>query len=256
MNFKSMMKDWKKYLAEMLGTLILVLVGLGASLFASAHLGPLAAALGFGLTLMALVFIIGPISGCHVNPAVSLGFAIRKKLSWKDFGFYVLAQIIGAIVGVAIVFGVYKLFTTGTGSPFAVAKTYSDATAMGTNTTAGLFLCLLVDIAMTFVFVLTIMGVVRKIDNKAVAGVVIGLILTALLLTTATINPAINFANAIFTSGKTAISQVWLFLVGPLAGGALAAVVGWLLFRGEDRKEVGTENAPKIADVKPEASKK
>jgi len=242
------MKDWKKYLAEMLGTKFLVLIGLGAivlptGLLGGGGIGMIFYPFAFGLTLAAIIYTIGPISGAHVNPAVSLGFALRKKLSWKDFCFYVVAQVIGAIVGAAILFGLYKLMTGG--GAFRFGSLYSN---MGPKMVNGLFAALIINILLTYIFVLAWMGIVRKTENKTVAGIMIGLLLTAVLIATAVVNPAINLGTAIF-SGRIALEQVWLFIVAPLLGGAWAAATAWCLFKGDNKPEVGTKEAPKISDV-------
>ena len=260
MNMNKMMKDWRKYLAEMLGTKFLILIGLGAIVLPAALLGASNNPFGglgmiffpfaFGLTLAAIIYTIGPISGAHVNPAVSLGFALRKKLSWKDFGFYVISQVIGAIIGAAILFGLYKLMTGG--APFRFGDTYSD---IGPRMTNGLFAALIINILLTYIFVLAWMGIVRKTENKTVAGIIIGLFLTAVLITTAVVNPAISLGTAIF-SGTLALEQVWLFIVAPLLGGAWAALTAWCLFMKESKPEVGTKDVPKITDVDPKSAKK
>jgi len=257
MNMKSMMKDGRKYLAEMAGTLLFTLVGFGALViaatgqltgFTTTLLFPLA----FGLAVAAVIYIFGSISGAHINPAVSLGFALRKKLSWKDCAFYMIAQVLGAIAGVAILFGLYKLMTGG--AAFRFGNTYSH---IGPRTVNGLLSVLIIEIVMTYVFVLAWMGIVRKVDNKTIAGLVIGLLFAALMLTGATLNPALNLGNAIFSCFRNAaaIKEVWVYLVGPLVGGALGALMACCLFKGEDRDEVGTKAAPKIADVSPAAGK-
>ena len=247
-----MMKDWKKYLAEMLGTMILVLVGLGATFGAAAagagDFAYLVGALGFGLALMAIIFIIGPISGGHVNPAVSLGFALRKKLSWKDFCFYVVSQIIGAIVGVLLIFLMVKLNTLGHGDLKGMGSMFQKPGLPFVNS---MFAALLLDVVMTFVFVLTIMGVVRKVENKAVAAVALGLILLALVFTGAALNPAVALGSAIF-GGVDVLKDVWLFILAPLVGGALAALVAHFLFKGEPKNE---EKA-KIAEPTSTSAKK
>jgi len=265
MDKKSMMKDGKKYLAEFLGTMILALVGFGAIVMPMAMLagegptneiamtigifGVLFAPFAFGFALAAVLGIIGPISGGHVNPAVSLGFAIRKKLSWKDFAFYVVCQLLGAIAGVAILFGLFKLLSGG--APFTFGETFADK---GTSYVTGLFGVLILEIVMTFIFVLAWMGIVRKVENKAVAGILIGLTFVALFITGATLNPALSLGTAVF-SGVASLQDIWLFLLAPIIGGVLASLVACCLFKGEDRDEVGSKKAPKIADVSPAAGK-
>ena len=256
---KSMMKDWRKYFAEYLGTKILALVGFGSLVLPMALLGTaggadLTAILGvfgllfapfaFGFALSAVLYITGPISGGHVNPAVSLAFAIRKKLSWKDCIMYVICQFVGAIAGVAILFGLFKLFG---GGAFRFAETFADK---GPRFVNGLFGVLILEAVMTFIFVLAWMGIVRKVENKTAAGILIGLTFVALIITGATLNPALSLGTAVF-SGVAALRDVWLFLVAPIIGGVVASFLACCLFKDEDRPEVGTKNAPKIADVTP-----
>ncbi|MBE5800804.1 MAG: MIP family channel protein [Clostridiales bacterium] len=208
----------KKYLAELIGTFVLVLFACGAAAVlgcstASADAAYLLTALAFGLVIVAMAYSIGNVSGCHINPAVSIAMWISKKLSTKDFIGYVVAQFIGAILGAVVL----KLLAPGTG--------------LGTNGlyNGNVLLSLLVEVILTFVFVLTIMGVTSKESNGAVAGIVIGLTLTLVHIfgihfTGTSVNPARSFGPALLAGGE-ALANVWVFIVAPLVGGVLAALV-------------------------------
>lgn len=201
--------------------------------------GLIATALAFGLSIVAMAYSIGNISGCHVNPAVSLAMLIDKKLSLKDFFGYIAGQVIGALAGAAIVGLLFGSFTNlgGNAVQAVVTEAYGDA---------GLVIGLLAEIVLTFAFVLAIMGVTAKSENKAVTGIVIGLALTlvhllGIRLTGTSVNPARSLGPALLQmigGDFTAISQIWIFIVGPLAGAALAALVYRAL---EGRKETLAE---------------
>jgi len=210
----------KKYIAEFLGTLVLVLFGTGIAVVSGGDL--VATSLAFGLAIVACAYVIGNISGCHVNPAVSLAMLISKKLSAKDFILYVISQILGAIAGTAILF--FILGSTNLGTSALGANFYGELSA-NNITLAG---AIVTEIVLTFVFIYTILGVTSDEDKSSIAGVVIGLTLTfvhliGIPLTGTSVNPARSLAPAIFLGGE-AIKQVWVFIVAPLVGGALAAV--------------------------------
>ncbi len=216
------MESIKKYIAEAIGTCVLVTFGCGTAVAvgcdSAAGSGYLLTALAFGLAIVAMAYSIGNISGCHVNPAVSLAMLIRGQLSVKDFVGYVISQVIGAAVG-CLILGVVFGFDCGFG-----ANQIQDGWTNGSVAGA-----LLVEIVLTFVFVIAIIGVTSKEENSAVSGLVIGLTLTfvhilGIALTGTSVNPARSLMPAIFAGGA-ALSQVWIFIVGPLVGGALAAVV-------------------------------
>ncbi len=216
------MGSFKKYLAEAIGTFVLVTFGCGTACAvgcaSDAGSGYLLTALAFGLVIVAMAYSIGNISGCHINPAVSLAMLIRKQLSAVDFVGYVISQLIGSTLG-CVVLGVVFGWDCGFG-----ANQIQDGWANGSTGAA-----LLVEIILTFVFVLAIIGVTSKTENTAISGVVIGLTLTlvhilGIALTGTSVNPARSLMPAIFAGGD-ALSQVWIFIVAPLIGGALAAVV-------------------------------
>jgi len=211
----------KKYLAEVIGTFTLVTFGCGTAVAVGCSAengsGYLLTALAFGLVIVAMAYSIGNISGCHINPAVSIAMLILKKMDTKDFVGYVIAQCIGSALG-CLVLGALFGFDCGFGA---------NAIQSGwTNGNAGT--AFLAEVVLTFVFVLAIVGVTSKETNGAVAGIVIGLTLTlvhilGIHMTGTSVNPARSLMPAIFAGGN-ALSQVWIFILAPLVGGALAAL--------------------------------
>ena len=211
----------KKYIAEFLGTLVLVLFGTGIAVVSGGDL--VATSLAFGLAIVACAYVIGNISGCHVNPAVSLAMLISKKLDVKDFICYVVSQILGAIAGTAILF--FILSNTNLGTTALGANFYGELSLANTS----LIAAIVTEIVLTFVFIYTILGVTNDESKSNVAGLVIGLTLTfvhliGIPLTGTSVNPARSLAPAIFLGGE-AIRQIWVFILAPLLGGALAAIV-------------------------------
>ena len=212
----------KKYIAEFIGTAVLVVFGCGTAVAvgcdAASGSGYLLTALAFGLVIVAMAYSIGNVSGCHINPAVSIAMLVSKKLSGKDFICYVIAQVLGAIFG-SVILGVIFGWDCGFGAN-SIQATWEHGNVGS---------ALLAEIILTFVFVIAICGVTSKVENGAVAGIVIGLTLTlvhilGIALTGTSVNPARSIGPAIFAGGA-ALSQLWIFIVGPLVGGALAAVV-------------------------------
>ena len=222
----------KKYIAEFIGTMTLILIGCGTAMLVGCDsangCGYLLTALAFGLTIVGMAYCVGNISGCHINPAVSLAVLMSKGMSGKDFVGYVISQCLGALAGsgiLALVFGLGKV-TDKTG-----------INGFGTNGLAGVSdsaaAGLIVEIILTFIFVLTILGVTsKKAGHGSFAGVVIGftLVLVHILgigLTGTSVNPARSFGPAVVAAiaGNTApLGCLWVFIAGPLAGAALAAL--------------------------------
>ena len=220
----------KKYLAEAIGTCTLVVLGCGTAMLvgcdAAAGGGYILTALAFGLSIVAMAYCVGNISGCHINPAVSLGVLLAGRMEKKDFWGYVAAQCIGAFVGAALLALIFKLGNV------------KDMTGgFGTNGLGGVngnaFAGLLVEIVLTFIFVLCILGVTSpKAKHGSFGGLVIGLTLTGVHilgigLTGTSVNPARSIGPALIAAfaGNTApLACLWVFIVGPLAGAALAAV--------------------------------
>jgi len=211
----------QKYLAEFIGTAILVLVGCGSAvaLGCDPSGGHLAVALAFGLAIVATAYVIGGISGCHINPAVSLAMFIRKKLSATDFIWYVAAQILGALAGAGLLKAIVN---------FGIID---HTGALGSNGigSIGVGGSLLVEVILTFIFVLTILGVTSDDKKGSVAGIVIGLTLAfvhiiGIPLTGTSVNPARSIGPALFAGGS-AIGDLWIFIVAPLIGATIAALV-------------------------------
>jgi len=216
----------KKYVSELIGTAVLVFMGCGSAVFlgADASGGHLAVALAFGLSIVAMAYVIGNISGCHINPAVSLAAFLDKRISSADFIGYVISQVLGALCGAALLFVASK--TAGVDQTGDLGSNL----AAGAGGAAG---ALLIEIILTFIFVLTILGVTSDESKGGVAGIVIGLTLTfvhivGIPLTGTSVNPARSIGPAIFAGGA-ALSDLWIFIVAPLIGAALAAVVFRLL---------------------------
>ena len=220
----------KKPLAELIGTFTLVFFGCGSVVFAGDQAGmmPLGIAFAFGLAIVAMAYGIGPVSGCHVNPAVSLGALIAGRLPAKDFIPYVIAQCIGAILGAAALYAIlsgkiggYDFTHSGLGQNGwgeGYGGGYSMPVAFGFEVVA------------TFLFVVVILGSTHKLAPVGFAGLAIGLTLTAIhivgiRITGVSVNPARSLGPAVFVGG-TALAQVWMFLLVPMLGGLAA---GWLV---------------------------
>ena len=224
------MESVKKYLAELIGTFVLVAVACGvAAIVCCADAGgKVATSLAFGLVIVAMAYSIGNISGCHINPAVSLAMLLNKKMSLTDFIGYVAAQVIGAILGALTV----ALFAGGFADIGGCVNNAAALTAEYGNI-GSLFVALAVEVVLTFVFVLAILGVTSKKENTPTTGLVIGgaLTLVHLLgtsLTGTSVNPARSIGPALvyaFSGELIGLQQIWIFIVGPLVGGALAAIV-------------------------------
>ena len=220
----------KKYIAELIGTMVLVLFGCGSAAIAGAMLGTLGIALAFGLSIVAMAYVIGDISGCHINPAVSIGMWIDGRMETNDLIMYIVFQCIGAIIGIAL------LATIINSAPLlgGYAATGLGQNGFGSASSVGLDVvgAILVEIILTFVFVFTVLGVTKKAENSAVAGIVIGLTLAfvhimGIPLTGTSVNPARSLAPALFLGGQ-ALQQVWVFILAPIVG----AVIAGLLYKG------------------------
>ena len=212
----------KKYVAEFIGTFVLVFMGCGSAMFlgCDAAGGHLAVALAFGLAIVATAYVIGDVSGCHINPAVSLAMLMRKKISTNDFIGYVVAQVAGSIVGA----GLLKMLTG-----FGIADLTGGLGSNGVANAGGIGGALIIEIILTFIFIFTILGVTSSKSNGSVAGIVIGLTLTfvhiiGIPLTGTSVNPARSIGPALLAGGD-ALSNVWVFILAPLVGAALAAFV-------------------------------
>lgn len=220
----------KRYISELIGTMVLVLFGCGSAAIAGSVLGNLGIALAFGLSIVAMAYVIGDISGCHINPAVSIGMWIDGRMESKDMIMYILFQCIGAVIGIALlaviinsapVLGGYM--ATGLGQ-----NGFGDASSVGLNVVGAI----IVEIILTFVFVFTVLGVTKKTENATIAGIVIGLTLAfvhilGIPLTGTSVNPARSLAPALFIGGE-ALQQVWVFILAPIIG----AIIAGLFYKG------------------------
>lgn len=222
----------KKYIAEFIGTATLVLFGTGTAVVTGGNL--VATALAFGLAIIAEAYVIGNISGCHVNPAVSLSMLISKKMSVKDFVGYVVSQVAGAFAGTGILYLILKGTIIGTEA--LGANGYGNLSAIDVSLVGAL----ITEVVLTFIFIYTILGVTSDESKSNIAGIVIGLTLTfvhliGINITGTSVNPARSLSPAVIMGGD-ALSQVWVFILAPLAGGALAAIVFKYLNKTEEKK--------------------
>ncbi len=213
------MNSVKKYVAEFIGTFVLVLVACGtACVTGCLGSGYLTTALAFGLVIVAMAYSIGNISGCHINPAVSIAMLISKKMNIVDFVGYIISQCLGAIAGAGVLKYIFSDGTDLTGGLGSNGLFQDDAVKS-----------IVIEILLTFVFVIAILGVTSKVENGTVAGLVIGGSLTlvhliGIGLTGTSVNPARSLGPALLAGGD-ALANVWVFIVAPLVGGALAAIV-------------------------------
>lgn len=230
------MDSMKKYLAEFIGTFVLVLLACGTAVMAdhayNSGVGHILIALAFGLAIIAMAYTIGHISGCHINPAVSLAMTVNGKLSFSDFCGYVAAQIGGAFFATAVM-----LILFGRSEGFGANNLFG----------GDIVKSLIVEFALTFVFVLTVMSVTSKKEYSSVSGLVIGMALTlvhifGIFFTGTSVNPARSLAPAVL-SGGDALKNVWVFIVGPFAGALMAALVH-MYFTEEEKPAEELEEIP------------
>lgn len=220
----------KRYISELIGTMVLVLFGCGSAAIAGSLLGNLGIALAFGLSIVAMAYVIGDISGCHINPAVSIGMWIDGRMETKDLIMYIIFQCIGAIIGI----GLLAVIINSAPLLGGYAATGLGQNGFGSASSVGLDVvgAIIVEIILTFVFVFTVLGVTKKAENSTVAGIVIGLTLAfvhimGIPLTGTSVNPARSLAPALFLGGQ-ALQQVWVFILAPIIG----AVIAGLLYKG------------------------
>ncbi len=234
----------RRYFAEALGTFVLVLGGVGTAVLAGNVVGVLGVAFAFGLSLLVMVYVIGPISGCHVNPAVTLGMFLAGKLSARDVVPYWVAQCAGAILGAGAVYLVadggplgYNLSSGGLGT-----NGYGAHSPGGYDLAVAFF----IEAVLTAVLVLTVMGATDVRAPVGFAGLAIGLVLTLIHLisipiTNTSVNPARSLGPATWVQGW-ALSQLWLFIAAPFAGAVVAALVHRLM-RPADEPAISTQEA-------------
>jgi aquaporin Z len=216
-----------KYAAELFGTFVLVFAGLGAAVMAGQPVGIVGIALAFGLALMAMAFTLGPVSGCHINPAVTLGMLLSKRIGIKDAIGYVIAQIIGGVIAAGVVLFIANSAPGGYSAAVSglAANGYGDHSPGHYTLAAGF----VTEMLLTMVLVVTVLGTTDKRAPAGFAGIAIGLVLTAIHfagvpVTNGSFNPVRSIGPAVWVGGW-ALQQLWLFIVAPLAGGVLAAGV-------------------------------
>ena len=236
----------RKYLAEFLGTFILTFTACGATSFTggySGYLGVVGIALIFGFVMTALFYSIGSISGCHINPAVSLAMLISRRMNFIDFMGYIVAQMLGGVAGGFAMYGISISLSTDTVEQYE-AYGY-DLLSFGTNgygaqsefLNIDVWGAFLVEMILTFIFVITVLSVTANKRYKNVAGIVIGMALSAvhlfgITLTGIGVNPARSFGAALAKAVQgdiTPLSQVWLFIVAPIVGAILASIIYLIL---------------------------
>ena len=222
----------RKYVAELIGTFVLVLIGCGSVVFGGVSvIGVVGIAFAFGLALLTMVYAIGGISGCHINPAVTISMYAARKINAKDTVAYIIAQCIGATIAASVIYSVaigkpgYSLATTGLGQ-----NGYGSASLLGFSMTSAF----IAEVALTFVFLLVIHGSTSEKAPKGFAGLAIGLSLVfihivGIPITGTSVNPARSLGPALLVGG-TALNQLWLFIAAPIIGGLLAAFV-WMIIQ-------------------------
>ncbi len=217
----------KKYLSEFVGTFVLVLVACGVAVVTNANV--VATSLAFGLVIIAMAYSIGNVSGCHINPAVSFAMLLTGKMKAKEFCCYVVAQLLGALAGSAIL-------AVLLGSCEALgANSYGMTENLATN----VWIALLVETILTFIFVTAILGVTSRKEHSSIAGLVIGLTLTLVHLigisfTGTSVNPARSLAPALLQGGEV-LREVWVFILAPLLGASLASIFYKVVLKQENK---------------------
>lgn len=232
----------KKYLAEFIGTFSLVLFGCGAAVVAGksipitvadapAGIGLLGIALAFGFAVVVMCYAIGPISGCHINPAITIAMLVAKKISFTDTIGYIIAQLAGATLAALALLEIQKGAPGFAMGEWALGSNGWGPGYLGSYTTVAAFIT---ETLLTFLFLFVIFATTSKLGNSNMAGLAIGLTLVlihlvAIPITGTSVNPARSFGPAILAGGK-ALGQLWLFIIAPILGGIIAALVWRGLF--------------------------
>ncbi len=225
------MSDTQKYLAELIGTFVLVFIGCGSAVVAGKEVGFLGISLAFGIAVLVMVYAIGSVSGCHINPAITIAMFLNGKINSKDAGIYIICQCIGAIIAAVLLFAVmtgnpaYNIATNGLGQ-----NGYGVASPGGFSLVSGL----IAEVILTFIFLLVIFGATSKAAPAGFAGIAIGFSLAiihivGIPITGVSVNPARSLGPALIVGG-TALAQLWLFIIAPVIGAVLAALVWKYIF--------------------------
>jgi len=224
----------KKYLAELIGTMALVLIGCGSAVIAGQFIGFTGIAFAFGLTVLAMVYAIGNISGCHINPAITVAMLVAGKIKGKDAIFYIIFQFAGAIIGAGILWAI-----ASSNANFSLATSGLGQNGYGAHSPAGysLLSCIIAEVVFTAIFLFVIFGATHRDAPKGFAGLSIGFTLVLIHLvsipiTGTSVNPDRSLGPAVFVRGD-ALAQLWLFIVAPIIGGIIAALIWRYVFEGK-----------------------
>jgi aquaporin Z len=225
----------RRYVAELVGTFVLVFGGCGSAVIAGDSIGALGVSIAFGLSLLVMVYAVGPVSGCHLNPAVTAGLLVAGRIDARNAAAYVAAQIVGAVVAAAAILYIASGLQSGydAATQGLAANGYAEHSPGGYDTTAALT----IEVVLTFLLVYTVLAVTDARARTEFAGIAIGLALTLIHLvgipvTNTSVNPARSIGPAVFVGGW-AIRQLWLFLVAPLVGSVCAALLYQLIYPHE-----------------------
>jgi aquaporin Z len=226
---------YRRAVAEAVGTFVLVFGGVGAAVIAGPAIGDLGIAFAFGLSLLAMAYAVGPVSGCHINPAVTMGLLVAGKVSPREAVEYWIGQVVGAILAAAVVLVLVK----SRAAPYDVSQQGLGANGYGAHSPGGYPLggALIAEVILTALLVFTVLSSTDRIANVAFAGIPIGLVLVLIHLVGipidgTSVNPARSLGPAVFVGGW-ALAQLWLFILAPLLGGVAGAVLHRVLFTGD-----------------------
>ena len=221
-------KVWKKYAAEFIGTFVLVFMGCGSAVIAGSYIGAQGVAFAFGLSVLVMVYAIGGISGCHINPAVSISMLVRGKITAKNAVAYIIAQCVGAIIGAGVLYFIASGLPTFSLASGLAQNGYAEASPAGYSMASAF----VAEVVLTLLFCLGIHGSTSEKAPKGFAGISIGLSLVLIHLvgipiTNTSVNPARSLGPALIMglANNTALSQLWLFWVAPIIGAILAALL-------------------------------
>jgi aquaporin Z len=227
-------KPFTKYVAELFGTFVLVLVGCGSAVIAGGNIGFLGIAFAFGVSVLVMVYTIGPISGCHINPAITISMFVIGKINAKDTLFYVIFQIIGAIIGAGIL---YIIANGHEGYSVTVNGLGQNGYGIHSPGNYSMISGIVAEVVFTAVFLFVILGSTHKNAPSGFAGIAIGLSLflihiVVIPITGTSVNPARSIGPALFVGGD-ALAQLWVFIVAPIVGGIIGALK-WKFFFGKE----------------------